>query len=96
MMVRRALSAVVVTSVLALVGCADSTRSPVASSGAGPAASAESGLGFAAATLDGDTFDGTSLAGKPAVLSRPGFVGDSQPCEGRSHGSTEEVPGRGP
>jgi hypothetical protein len=29
-------------------------------------------------------------------LSRPGFVGDSQPCEGRSHASTEEVPGRGP
>jgi transposase len=27
-------------------------------------------------------------------LSRPG--GDSQPCEGRSHASTEEVPGRGP
>ena len=27
-------------------------------------------------------------------LSRPGFVGDSQPCEGRSHASTEEVPGR--
>ncbi len=29
-------------------------------------------------------------------LSRPGFVGDSQPCEGGSHASTEEVPGRGP
>jgi hypothetical protein len=29
-------------------------------------------------------------------LSRPGFVGDSQPCEGRSHASTEQVPGRGP
>jgi hypothetical protein len=29
-------------------------------------------------------------------LSRPGFVGGSQPCEGRSHASTEEVPGRGP
>jgi len=27
-------------------------------------------------------------------VSRPGFVGDSQPCEGRSHASTEEVPGR--
>jgi cell division protein FtsX len=29
-------------------------------------------------------------------MSRPGFVGGSQPCEGRSHASTEEVPGRGP
>jgi hypothetical protein len=29
-------------------------------------------------------------------VSRPGFVGDSQPCEGGSHASTEEVPGRGP
>ena len=28
-------------------------------------------------------------------MSRPGFVGDSQPCEGGSHVSTEEVPGRG-
>src|SRR5947207_4346026 len=27
------------------------------------------------------------------ALSRPGFVGDSQPCEGGSHASTEEVPG---
>jgi hypothetical protein len=27
------------------------------------------------------------------AMSRPGFVGDSQPCEGRSHASTEEVPG---
>src|SRR5438552_13769015 len=30
------------------------------------------------------------------ILSRPGFVGDSQPCEGRSYASTQEVPGRGP
>jgi hypothetical protein len=33
---------------------------------------------------------------KAALVSRPGFVGGSQPCEGRSHASTEEVPGRGP
>jgi hypothetical protein len=26
-------------------------------------------------------------------MSRPGFVGDSQPCEGRSHASSEEVSG---
>jgi 2-methylisocitrate lyase-like PEP mutase family enzyme len=26
-------------------------------------------------------------------MSRPGFVGDSRPCEGRSHASSEEVPG---
>jgi hypothetical protein len=39
--------------------------------------------------------DGSGAAGGGAdvVVSRPGFVGDSQPCEGRSHASTEEVPG---
>lgn len=35
-------------------------------------------------------------APRTITLSRPGFVGDSQPCEGRSHASIEEVPGRGP
>jgi RNA-directed DNA polymerase len=35
--------------------------------------------------------------GSPAdTVSRPGLVGGSQPCEGRSHASTQEVPGRGP
>jgi non-specific serine/threonine protein kinase len=32
----------------------------------------------------------------PVLMSRPGFTGGSQPCEGRDHASTEEVPRRGP
>ncbi len=44
-------------------------------------------------TISDDVQRPTSAVGG---LSRPGFVGDSQPCEGRSHASTEEVPGRGP
>lgn len=70
MSTRKLLSRVALVGLLALAACGGSTA-PVAEQ-TGPAesgAAAGTGdLGFTVATLDGGTFDGTSLAGKPAVL----------------------------
>lgn len=46
-----------------------------------------------AATLGMKAARDTLLGLLRSTVSRPGFVGDFQPCEGRSHASTEEVPG---
>ena len=60
---RRWLLAAAVAVLLVLSGC---TRADGA--GAGGAAANPQPLAFTATTLDGQTFDGASLAGKPAVL----------------------------
>ncbi len=80
---RRTLVATAMAGVLALAGCAGSTGTtdqarpgsasgaadrpgPGSPSGAPPAAASQ--LDFTVATLDGATFEGASLAGRPAVL----------------------------
>jgi thiol-disulfide isomerase/thioredoxin len=64
----RTLCVAAVVGALALAGCGGADGRSAEPSGAGQAASGEGGLDFTVATLDGGTFDGTSLAGKPAVL----------------------------
>ncbi len=68
MITRRRLGTMLVVAALALGGCGttDAERQP----GPGGVTSNPSGGGydFTVATLDGGTFDGRSLAGKPAVL----------------------------
>lgn len=54
-----------------LTACGSATSEPSAASGSQPSPSGTgriADLGFTATTLDGDTFDGNTLAGKPAVL----------------------------
>lgn len=64
-MVARKLIGVVAVVLLAVAGCA----TPGSDAGATPAPTATGSLlAFTATTLDGRSFDGTSLAGKPAVL----------------------------
>ena len=59
----------VLAVVLALTACAGQTGPSNAPDAAKkPGASAEGGLDFTVATLDGSTFDGKSLAGRPALL----------------------------
>jgi peroxiredoxin len=64
MKVRRALFAVAMAGVLALTACGGDSTDPSADG----SAAAKSGLDFTVATLDGATFEGNSLKGKPAVL----------------------------
>lgn len=66
MRIRGALSALMVVTVLAVAGCgaSDSDRQPEP---AGSSTGSDS-YDFSVATLDGGTFDGRTLAGKPAVL----------------------------
>ncbi len=63
---RRALVAVAVVLALTLTGCADpaASGSPDGSTAGG----AGSPLAFTATTLDGEPFDGSSLAGEPVAL----------------------------
>jgi thiol-disulfide isomerase/thioredoxin len=66
MTARRTLVAMVVVAALALAGCsADAGRPEPADAGG---ATTGGGYDFTVATLDGATFDGRSLTGKPAVL----------------------------
>jgi thiol-disulfide isomerase/thioredoxin len=61
----------VLAALLALAACggpAVDASDPAARDRAGAAASRPVDLGFTVTTVDGATFDGTSLAGKPAVL----------------------------
>jgi thiol-disulfide isomerase/thioredoxin len=66
MIASRGLVTLVVAAALALAGCG-ATGGDRQPSGAA-AAGATGGYDFTVATLDGATFDGQSLAGKPAVL----------------------------
>lgn len=68
MRVWRALCVVAAAAALALAGCGGSDGRSADPAGTGPAASAQGGLDFTVTTLDGGTFDGATLAGKPAVL----------------------------
>lgn len=55
--------------VLLLTSCGTQDSSPGSASGAGIYGTGKSAdLDFTATTLDGETFDGATLAGKPAVL----------------------------
>lgn len=66
MMIRRGFGILIAMAVLAVTGCGatgDDRQPEPAGSGAG-----SGGYDFTVATLDGATFDGRSLAGKPAVL----------------------------
>ena len=68
MIARRALVSMVVVAVLALAGCGATGEVPKPEPQGTGAASAAGSYDFTAATLDGATFDGRSLTGKPAVL----------------------------
>jgi thiol-disulfide isomerase/thioredoxin len=59
-----ALVGLVLAGMLALAACGG----PATPTAAGEPAAARADLDFTVATLDGGTFDGASLAGKPAVL----------------------------
>jgi thiol-disulfide isomerase/thioredoxin len=67
MITRRALVSMVVVTVLALAGCgtAGGDRQPEPAASAGTAGGS---YDFTVSTLDGATFDGRGLAGRPAVL----------------------------
>jgi thiol-disulfide isomerase/thioredoxin len=67
MRARRALAALAAAGVLILTGCGG-TESSGQPAGSDRGAAAAPGLDFTVATLDGGTFDGDSLKGKPAVL----------------------------
>lgn len=58
----------IVAIALALTGCAGSTPTDSADPGARQAAAERADLNFTVALLGGGTFDGRSLAGKPALL----------------------------
>lgn len=62
----RAISGLLLAALLVLVGCGTADKSP-ASTGASTASTARH-LEFSGETLDGASFDGADLAGKPAVL----------------------------
>jgi thiol-disulfide isomerase/thioredoxin len=65
----RRLSWLLIGAVVALAGCAGDPEPAGAPGGDPPAATpAGSLLDFTATTIDGGTFDGASLAGRPAVL----------------------------
>jgi thiol-disulfide isomerase/thioredoxin len=64
----RSLCVLAVVGALALAGCGGSGDRSAGPAGEGPAASAQGGLDFTVSTLDGGTFDGAGLAGKPALL----------------------------
>ncbi|ROO52015.1 thiol-disulfide isomerase/thioredoxin [Micromonospora sp. Llam0] len=71
MKVRRALLALMVVGTLVVTGCATGSDQQAATSGSSAAGAADTPTGsydFTAATLDGGSFDGHSLAGKPALL----------------------------
>lgn len=68
MRTRKLLSTVALACLLALAACGGSTAPAAEQTGPAGAAAGTADLGFTVATLDGGTFDGTSLAGKPAVL----------------------------
>jgi thiol-disulfide isomerase/thioredoxin len=71
MRTRKLLSTVALAGFLALAACGGSTAPEAEQSGpagTGSAVGAAADLGFTVATLDGGTFDGTSLSGRPAVL----------------------------
>ncbi|HEX2417552.1 MAG TPA: redoxin domain-containing protein [Micromonosporaceae bacterium] len=67
MRVRLGAISLIVVSALTLVGCGTTSGEQVGSDKA-PAVSGTVGYDFTSTTLDGDTFDGQSLKGKPAVL----------------------------
>jgi peroxiredoxin len=58
----------VVVSLLVLTGCGGGSGTSPPRAGAGSAAPDGPLLAFTATTLDGKTFDGMSLSGRPAVL----------------------------
>jgi thiol-disulfide isomerase/thioredoxin len=66
MRVRRAWLTIVAAGALALAACGSDTDS--GGSGAGSAGGTPVDLSFTVPTVDGGEFEGTSLAGKPAVL----------------------------
>lgn len=71
MKARQALLALIVVGALALAGCAKDTgrqAATPASSTTGAAQAGADSYDFTAATLDGGSFDGHRLAGKPALL----------------------------
>ncbi|HEX6076920.1 MAG TPA: redoxin domain-containing protein [Micromonosporaceae bacterium] len=67
MRVRLAAISLIMVSALALAGCGTASEDRAGSDSA-PAATGTVDYDFTSATLDGGTFDGRSLAGKPAVL----------------------------
>jgi thiol-disulfide isomerase/thioredoxin len=70
-MFRRSLALALVAGLLLLAACAGPSRSTSTDQsqpGGQTAAEGKADLNFTVATLDGKTFDGTTLAGKPAVL----------------------------
>jgi thiol-disulfide isomerase/thioredoxin len=68
MISRRAVVSMVVVAALALTGCGATGADPKPGPQGTGTASADGSYDFTAATLDGATFDGRSLTGKPAVL----------------------------
>lgn len=71
MKVRKALLASMVVGALALGGCANDTSPQAATPASSTTGAGDAGTGsydFTVATLDGGSFDGRSLAGKPALL----------------------------
>ncbi len=68
MIARRAVVSMVVVAALALTGCGATGGGPQPEPRGAGTASADGGYDFTVATIDGATFDGRGLAGKPAVL----------------------------
>ncbi|MFC8848509.1 MULTISPECIES: redoxin domain-containing protein [unclassified Micromonospora] len=71
MKARQAFLALMVVGALALAGCVNDTGDHVATPEGSTSGATDAGTDsydFTAATLDGDSFDGRSLAGKPALL----------------------------
>ncbi|MEO3813863.1 redoxin domain-containing protein [Sphaerisporangium sp. B11E5] len=70
MKARLLVTGLVTAAALALAGCGAPAGDPgpAPASGGTPAATSTGGYDFTVATLDGGTFDGRALAGRPAVL----------------------------
>ncbi|MEV4714182.1 redoxin domain-containing protein [Micromonospora sp. NPDC049374] len=71
MKIRQAFLALLVVGALLLAGCADDAGDQAGAPDSSTSGAADAGTGsydFTVATLDGGSFDGRSLAGKPALL----------------------------